>query len=74
MPLLVRSAKDAVAGLSLTAANDQEAIDILKKKFGDDSQIITRHMEAFTSLEAVTDNRDLQALSRIYDKIELDPC
>ena len=46
MPLLVRSAKDAVAGLSLTAANDQEAIDILKKKFGDDSQIITRHMEA----------------------------
>ena len=57
MPLLVRSANDAVAGLSLTAANDQEAIDILKKKFGDDSQIITRHMEAVTSLEAVTDNR-----------------
>ena len=63
MPLLVRSAKDAVAGL---AANYQETIDIL-----DDSRIITRHMEAFTSLEAVTDDRDLQALRRIYDKIEI---
>ena len=61
-----------MTGLSLTAANYQEAIDILKKRFGDDSRIITRHMEAFTSLEAVTDDRDLQALRRIYDKIEID--
>ena len=70
IPLLVRSAKEAIAGLSLTSANYHEAIDILKKRFGDESQIITKHMEAFTGLEPVTDNRNLPALRRLYDKVE----
>ncbi|XP_011410528.1 PREDICTED: uncharacterized protein LOC100633078 [Amphimedon queenslandica] len=69
--LLIRSAKEAVAGLSLTSSNYQEAIDILKKRFGDESQIITKHMEAFTGLEAVTDNQNLSALRRLYDKVEI---
>ena len=34
------------------------------------SQIITKHMEAFTGLEPVTDNRNLPALRRLYDKVE----
>ena len=38
IPLLVRSAKEAIAGLSLTSANYHEAIDILKERFGDESQ------------------------------------
>ena len=70
IPLLVRSAKEALAGLSLTSANYHEAIDIPKKRFGDESQIITKHMEAFTGLEPVTDNRNLPALRRLYDKVE----
>ena len=57
-------------GLLLTSANYHEAIDILKKRFGDESQIITKHMEAFTDLEPVTDNRNLAALRRLCNKVE----
>ena len=44
--LLHRSAKDAIAGLSLTAANYKEAVDVLQRRFGDKSHITAKHMQA----------------------------
>lgn len=43
--LLTSTAREAVAGLSLTSANFQDAIAILKKRFGNAQQIKARHME-----------------------------
>ena len=37
------SAKDAISGLLLTAANYDEAIDVLKTRFGAKQRIISKH-------------------------------
>ena len=69
--LLQKSAKESIAGLSLTAANYGEVIEILTKRFGDKSQITAKHMEALMSIEAVTSNNNLPALRRLYDTLEV---
>ena len=43
--LLDKTATEAIAGLPLTYANYQEAIDILKGRFGNSQLIINSHME-----------------------------
>ena len=43
--LLMKPAFDAISGLSLSASNYEEAIAILKKRFGNKQQIINRHMD-----------------------------
>lgn len=43
--LLERTAHEAIAGLTLSSANYQEAIDILQKRFGNNQWIISKHME-----------------------------
>ena len=66
--LLQGSAKEAIAGLSLTAANYIEAVDILKKRFGDKSIITAKHMDALMSLEAV--GNSVTALRHFYDSVD----
>ena len=68
--LLRHSAKEAIAGLSLTAANYQEAIEILCKRFGDRTQIRANHMEVLMSLEPVMSSQNLSGLRRLYDTVE----
>ena len=65
--LLHRSAKDAIAGLSLTAANYKEAVDVLQRRFGDKSHINAKHMQALMSLETPTNS--LQSLKHFYDSV-----
>ena len=60
--LLEGSALAAVAGLKLTTANYAEAIDTLKKRFGNKQQIISRHMDTLLDLEAVTSSSNTKAL------------
>uniref|UniRef100_A0A1X7U0P0 Uncharacterized protein n=1 Tax=Amphimedon queenslandica TaxID=400682 RepID=A0A1X7U0P0_AMPQE len=68
--LLRHSAKETIAGLSLTAANYQEAIEILFKRFGDRTQIRANHMEVVMSLELVMSSQNLSGLRRLYDTVE----
>uniref|UniRef100_A0A1X7UEF9 Uncharacterized protein n=1 Tax=Amphimedon queenslandica TaxID=400682 RepID=A0A1X7UEF9_AMPQE len=70
LSLLRGSAREAVAGLSLTSANYKEAVDILCKRFGDQTQIKARHMDALMSLEPVMSIQNLPSLRRRYDKVE----
>ena len=49
--LLERAAAEAISGLKVTAANYEEAVSILKKRFGNKQQIINKHMDALLSLE-----------------------
>ena len=68
--LLERSSREAIAGLTLTAANYREAVSILHKRFGNKQQIISRHMELLLSLEPVTSQHQLRNLCRLYDSVE----
>ena len=68
--LLERSAYDAIAGLTLSAANYKEAIEILEKRFGNKQMIIAKHMETLLNVEAVTSDNNLKELRHLYDTIE----
>ena len=65
--LLERNAHDAIAGLTLSSANYQEAIEILQNRFGNKQLIIAKHMELLLNVEAVQSDQNLKALRRLYD-------
>lgn len=65
--LLKGTALEAVAGLTLTAVNYEEAVAILKKRYGNKQAIISRHMETLMGLEAVTSDGNTKSLRRFYD-------
>lgn len=60
--LLQKSAKESIAGLALTSAKYKEAIEILPKRFGDNSDIIAKHVEALMGIEGVTSNHNLSGI------------
>ena len=68
--LLESAAADAVSGLTLTAANYEEAIATLKRRFGNKQLIINRHMDLLLNLDAVTSQHNLKALRHLYDVVE----
>ena len=63
------SAREAISGLSLTAANYEEAISTLKKRFGGWQKIIDKHMDALLKVGAVTSCHDVKAMRHLYDLI-----
>ena len=68
--LLIGTAREAVAGLPLTAANYQDAIAILKKRFGNVQQRKAKHVEILMNIESVISSRDLQGLRKLHDSVE----
>ena len=68
--LLEGTAAEAVSGLMLTAVNYSEAIAILKKRFGNKQQIITKHMEILLHIEPVTSQYNIKGLQHLYDLVE----
>ena len=68
--LLERSAAEAISGLTLTASNYHEAIEILKGRFGNKQQIINRHMEILLNLDTVTSHQNMRSLRKLHDTVE----
>ena len=68
--MLERNAAEAISGLTLTAANYEEAIAILKRRFGNKQQIINKHMEILLNVEPVTAQNSLKGLRHLYDVVE----
>lgn len=68
--LLEHTAADAIAGLTLTAVNYQEAIDILKKRFGNKQLAINKHMDILLNLDPVASKYNLKGLRTLYDTVE----
>ena len=68
--LLESSAADAISGLAITSNNYEEAISVLKRRFGNKQLIISRHMDALLNLETVTSLHNLKGLRTLYDSIE----
>ena len=67
--MLERAAVDAISGLTLTVANYDEVIAILKKCFGNKQQIINKYMDILINLEVVT-AYNLKGLHNLFDKVE----
>ena len=67
--LLENTAREAIAGLSLTEANYTEAVSTLKRRFGGTQQIISKHMEALLQVEAVTNSQNVKALRCLFDNL-----
>ena len=60
--LLERSARESIAGLTLTAPNYKEAVSILERRFRNTQQIISRHMDLLLNLEPVSAAHQLRNL------------
>ena len=68
--LLDASAAEAIAGLTLSSANYEEAVTTLKQRFGNPQLIIDKHMNSLLNLPSVTSHYDLKGLRRLYDSTE----
>ena len=68
--LLESSAAEAIAGLSITAANYDEAISTLKKRFGNSQLIVNQHMEALLNVGTVSSHHDIKGLRKLNDTVE----
>lgn len=63
------TAQEAIAGLSLTAANYEQAVTTLKKRFGSKQKIINKHMEAMLKIGSVSSCTDVKGLRHLFDQI-----
>ena len=64
------SAAATINGLSLSSANYEAAVALLKERYGDPQKIINVHMDALVNLPIVENARDLEALRHLYDEVE----
>ena len=68
--LLESSAAEAIAGLSITSVNYDEAISTLRKRFGNSQLIVNRHMEALLGVGSVSSHHDTKGLRKLNDTVE----
>ena len=68
--MLERSAAEAISGLRLGASNYEEAIEILKARFGNKQQIVSRHMEILFNLDSSTYHSHVRSLRQPHDNVE----
>ena len=68
--LIEKSAAEAISGLTLTANTYKEVVTILKKRFGNQQQIITKHVDILLSLEPVTSQHKLRELRQLFHLVE----
>ena len=68
--LLQSSAAEEISGLKITAENYNEALEVLKQRFGNKQQIANSQMDGILQLPALTSLHDVQGLRRLYEKTE----
>ena len=68
--VLKGQALSAVSGLALTSSNYNEAVEILKRRYGNKQLLISTHMEKILSIPSVTSINDLAKIREVYDEIE----
>ena len=68
--LLKDKASDAILGLSLASENYDEAVAILKSRFGDPQIVIQTNVDVLVSLTNVESCSDIRLLRKILDAIE----
>ena len=68
--LLEGAAARCIEGLSITEANYEDAVELLKKRFGRTQQVITAHMDELLKLP-VCSNERTSSLRFVFDKINV---
>ena len=68
--LLTGTAQSSVAGLALTSANYEKAVDLLKQRFGNRQMVISSHIEVLTKLPKVESIGEVKKLRSLYDTVE----
>ena len=68
--LITGQAKSAIAGFSLTSANYEAAIQLLRKRYGKETIIKRAHIQELLNVQPVYNARDGGRLRALCDKIE----
>ena len=62
-------ALSSISGLALTSDNYKEAVDILKKRYGNPQVLITAYMETLLKLSKVK-GKDVSGLRKLFNEVE----
>lgn len=68
--LLEGPASETILGLKITTTNYNEAVAILRKRFGNKQQIITKHIDMLLNIDTVTSQHNLKGLRHLYNVVE----
>ena len=68
--LLKEKASDAILGISLTSENYDEAVAILKSRYGDPQIVIQTNMNVLLSLPDVESSSDIRLLRKMLNVVE----
>ena len=68
--LLTDKAQEVTSGLSLTAENYYEAIELSEQRYADKQSQISAHMENLLKLPQVKSMNNINNLRRLHDTIE----
>ena len=68
--LLVGLARSAIAGFTLTSANYESAVELLKNRYGKKTAIQPAHVSELLNVQPVYNERDAQRLRSLYDFLE----
>ena len=66
---LTGEALSSISGLALTSDNYKEAVDILKKRYGNPQVLITAYMETLLKLSKVK-GKDVSGLRKLFNEVE----
>ncbi|XP_015780536.1 PREDICTED: uncharacterized protein LOC107358452 [Acropora digitifera] len=70
LPSFDGSAAATINCLSLSSANYEAAVVLLKERYEDPQKIINAHKDALDNLPIVENARDLKAVRHLYDEVE----
>ena len=63
-------AYSTIAGLSLTEANYETALELLQKRYGQKQTIINSHIDTILKIQPLYNNADVTQLRKFYDIVE----
>ncbi|XP_077547597.1 uncharacterized protein LOC144159784 [Haemaphysalis longicornis] len=69
--LVTGAAASAISGLQASEECYKDAVDILKKRFGDERIIVQDHLRSLLDLKPVSSSNNTQQLRRLYDQIQV---
>ena len=63
-------ALSTVTGLALSSENYNEAVTLLRERFGNPQVLISAHLDAFTKIKRVKSMDNLDSLRKMYNEVE----
>ena len=67
---LTEAPGECIKGLSLTSANYEKAVEILKERYGNKQILISSYMDVLMKLPKSNDMKDINKLRKIYNSLE----